>query len=299
MTLAQPPLSIRLAESVVVVPPPGAGPGCWAGAPSAVMVDGVFYLAYRLRRPIGLGRGFANVVARSTDGVTFEPLVELPAERFGAESLERPALAVTPGGTWRLYVSCATPGTKHWRIDLVEALTPAGLADAPARTVLPGNENVGVKDPVVRRRGEGWQMWYCCHPLTYPEHADRMSSEYATSPDGVSWSAKGPSLVGRAGSWDSRGARITAVLNGDHPPVAFYDGRATVEENWEERTGWAVGSDGLRAFTAVGDRPLARSGYGLGGLRYLSVVELPDGGYRLYYETTREDGAHELRTQLT
>ena len=55
----------------VVVPPPDGRPGTWAGAPSAVYRDGVFHLAYRLRRPEGEGRGYANVVARSTDGVTF------------------------------------------------------------------------------------------------------------------------------------------------------------------------------------------------------------------------------------
>ncbi len=30
--------------------------------------DGTFWLAYRLRRPVGVGRGYANVVARSDDG---------------------------------------------------------------------------------------------------------------------------------------------------------------------------------------------------------------------------------------
>ncbi len=57
-----------------VVAAPGAGPGAWAGAPSAVVVDGVYYLAYRLRRPIQEGRGFANVIARSVDGVEFQTL---------------------------------------------------------------------------------------------------------------------------------------------------------------------------------------------------------------------------------
>ena len=101
--------------------------------------DGFFYLAYRLRRPIGHGRGFANIVARSRDGVRFETVATLTKEAFGAESLERPAIAVTADGTWRAYISAATPGTKHWRVDVVEADTPEGLARATPRTVLPGS----------------------------------------------------------------------------------------------------------------------------------------------------------------
>ncbi len=50
-----------------VVEAPGAGPGYWAGGPSATLAaDGTFWLAYRLRRPVGVGRGYANVVARRT-----------------------------------------------------------------------------------------------------------------------------------------------------------------------------------------------------------------------------------------
>ena len=68
------------------------------------------YLAYRLRRPVGQGRGYANVVARSADGVRFTTVATIGKDAFGAESLERPALVVTDDGRWRLYVSVATPG---------------------------------------------------------------------------------------------------------------------------------------------------------------------------------------------
>jgi hypothetical protein len=41
----------RRDESTVVIAPPGAGLGYWAGAPSAALGDDGIYLAYRRRRP--------------------------------------------------------------------------------------------------------------------------------------------------------------------------------------------------------------------------------------------------------
>src|SRR4051812_15290504 len=75
-----------LSESQTVAPPPDNRPGSWAGAPSAVTADGRIYLAYRLRRPIGEGRGYRNVVAVSDDGVLFSDVCHVDREMFGAES---------------------------------------------------------------------------------------------------------------------------------------------------------------------------------------------------------------------
>jgi len=283
------------AAAEVVLAPEDPRPGSWVGGPSAQLVDGTWWLAYRLRRPVGEGRGYANVVARSDDGVRFTPVVTLDKDAFGAESLERPALVRTPAGTWRVYVSCATPGTKHWRVDLVEAATVEELATAPARTVLPGSATAAVKDPVVRLVGQEWHLWASVHPLDDPGATDRMTTEHATSPDGVTWTWRGTALAGRAGSWDARGVRVATVA-GDGS-WALYDGRATAEENWEERTGLAVRA-GDGAFTAVGDAPLLQSPHAPGGLRYADSVALPGGGARWFYEATRPDGAHELRTVL-
>jgi hypothetical protein len=290
----------RWDDSTVVVEPPSGEPGAWSGAPSAVAADGFVYLAYRLRLPIGEGRGISNVVARSADGLNFTPVAEVTKDRFGAESLERPAIVRTPAGKWRLYVSAATPGTKHWRVDLLEADTPEGLAGAEPRTVLAGDEAAGVKDPVLHHDAYGWHLWASVHPLERWADADRMTTEYATSPDGVHWTWRGTALSPRPGTWDARGARVSSVqVDGDEITVA-YDGRATAGENWEERTGVARGrrrSDGSFGPLTAEEREPLGSPHAPNGLRYLSVVTMPDGSGRIYYEATRQDGAHDLRSE--
>jgi hypothetical protein len=290
-------------EAVVLVEPEDPRPGGWAGGPSALLVDGVWWLAYRLRRPVGEGRGFANVVARSEDGVTFEEVARIERDAFAAESLERPSLVHTPDGRWRAYVSCATPGTKHWRVELLEAGTVEGLPGAPPETVLPGSATEAWKDPVIRRVGDRWHLWASVHPLDDPDATDRMTTEHATSADGRSWTPDGTALAGTPGTWDARGVRFATVLVGrggvDDPATwALYDGRASEAENWEERTGLARATGSGGRFAADPDGPLLQSPHAPHGLRYADAVRLPDGTTRWFYEATRPDGAHELRTVL-
>ena len=168
--------------------------------------------------------------------------------------------------------------------------------------MLPGSAAVGVKDPVVVRHDGVWHVWVSAHPLEDPDATDQMITEHATSADGVAWTWQGTALSPRPGAWDARGVRITAVRLGP-APWALYDGRASAAENWEERTGVALGAGGSGpggsgVFTATDAPPWGGHPDGRGALRYVTVVDEPDGGRRLYYEVRREDGAHDLRTHL-
>jgi hypothetical protein len=278
------------APAIVAVPAPGSGPGWWAGSSSAALDDsGGFLIAYRMRTG-HQGRGL-TVVARSEDGEHFTTVATLDQARFGAQSMERPALVRTDEGRWRLYVCPASPApSKHWWIDVLEADDPADFEIAEARTVFPGDERTGVKDPLVQRTTDGgWQAWICCHPLDVPDEEDRMTTAYATSKDGLDWEWHGTVLSGRPGSWDARGARVTAVLPDGR---ATYDGRATKEENWFERIG-------LARLTGARPGELEQTNDDAAfDARYLDVVPLPNGGYRIYYEARLPDESHELRTEL-
>jgi hypothetical protein len=260
------------------------GVGNWIGAASALIHGDYIYLAYRDRHPVEQGRGNKAYVARSplASGVHFETLCAIDKADMDAESLERPALDVTPDGAWELYLSCATFNSKHWRIERLRASRPEDFSPRTRETVFPGSAAFGIKDPVLLREHE-LRIWATLHPLTEgDEDADRMISVDADSGKTV--------MTPEPGTWYSRGTRITAVVG----EYAYFDGRASAAENFEERTGTAHW-DGSRYVPEAG--PVS-SPFGGGALRYVSAITLPDGARRLYYESATEYGSHELRTEL-
>jgi hypothetical protein len=260
------------------------GTGNWIGAASALVHGDHIYLAYRDRHPVEQGRGNRVYVARTPidDGIHFDTLCAVDKAEMDAESLERPALDVAPDGNWFLYLSCATFHSKHWRIERLRAGRPDDFAARTRETVYPGSAAYGIKDPVLVR-DTSLRVWATLHPLTEgDENADQMTSVLADSCE--------PVMVPDPGTWYSRGTRITAVLGG----YAYFDGRASAAQNYEERTGIARW-DGTRYVPFGGP---ASSPFGGGALRYVSAVALPGDRTRLYYESATDYGSHELRTEL-
>jgi hypothetical protein len=100
--------------------------------------------------------------------------------------------------------------------------------------------------------------------------------------------------VGAPGSWDGYQARLGSVVPVVGGFMGFYDGSASHEENYEERLGIATSADGRSWRRASTGGPWLTGPGPSGSIRYVDVA-LRDGGWWIYHEITRPDGAHELR----
>lgn len=296
-----------------VFDPPGSGPGWWVGAPSAWWTGERLYLSYRIRRPKP-ERGNVIHVGVSSDGVSYEPIWQATKTDFDSTSLERSALVRVADDMWRLYVSYVDGADGRWRIDLLEATAPDGFDPTTRKPVLTaaGIDAEGVKDPWVARLDDGWCM--VASYASKPEQADvaveamhgtndiyntgltSSMTGFATSRDGVDWQWKGRILQPSKGDWDAYASRLNSIVGGTDGWLGWYDGAASVSENYEERCG-LVTSDDLRSWRRIGDRPMVGAAGGAGTVRYVEAVQTAD-WTRFYYEYTRPDGSHELRTLL-
>lgn len=294
------------AESTLVIPAPGEGLGNWSGAPSAEKDrDGKILLAYRQRSLAD--RGGEVRIVQSSNGIRFDddPVFRVTKEEMNAESLERPKLVRTKDGRWRLYLSCATGDTKHWRVEMLEAESPDRFDPASRVVVMSADlHDAALKDPVIEQLPDGtWQSLVTSHPLEDPDQTDRMSTLFGTSPDGIRWEwAAKPALAPEPDTWYSRGVRATniqrvPVLGGTAVLAVMFDGRDDAASNFRERTGLAVGRslDSLRISKEVG--PIG-SPRGDGALRYVEALSTDDGREHYFYEISDGTRAHQIRTEV-
>ena len=302
-------------DGITVVEPLGVGNGWWAGAPSALYDEeqDTFFLSYRQRKPRELGRGGETRIAASRDGITFKDVWRATKDTFNSPSIERCALVKTPRGRYRLYVSFVDGADNRWRIDMLEAARVEDLDPSRRTPILTADDinGEGVKDPYVFMLGPCWYMLASCTPkpeTPSPELAQKMHATadvyntgivksltgLASSHDGIHWQWEGFVITPPESGWDAYCTRIGSLLY--RPPVftGFYDGSASVEGNYEERTGIAVSMD-LRTWRRVSiEGPALVSPNASGSLRYVDVIEVGNALY-YYYEFAREDGSHELR----
>ena len=255
-----------LDDAQVVVPAPGAGPGNWAGAASAVLVDDEIYLTYRVRRPLTEGRGVAVVVARSKDGIALRAGLRGVPRRVRRGVLR--AARRTPTPRRRL---AALRVVRHPRD---QALVDRGARRGPAR----GPAQRQAHRRRARRRPGGRQGPGHRGRRQPVAHVDLRASAGRPRPRGpddapptppATTGSPGPGAArccGRApATWDARGARVTAVLSLE-PLVVLYDGRPRAEDNWHETTGVAHGQLG-GVLMPDGAEPM-RSPYSDGAFRY-------------------------------
>ena len=305
----------------VVLEPLAAGNGHWVGAPCALYLpdEGAFYLYYRRRRPRGEepDRGFACSVARSEDGKHFETIWSASKAAFGGSpSVEKSSLVRDADGRFLLFVSFVDSADNRWRIDMLEADTPAAFEPASRRPVLTAADiqAEGVKDPYVINVGGLWHMLVSSAPTpaladapareamhatadVYNTGIAKSSTGLAVSADGREWEWQGDIFAPRERGWDRYCSRISSLVRVGRQWLAFYDGSADVSENYEEQCGLALSAD-LRAFTRLSVAgPVVQSRGGSRSVRYVDAVPVGDELY-FYYECARADGAHDLRLSV-
>lgn len=296
----------------VVREPLASGEGHWVGAPGVFSDEEAIYLTYRYRQPRDQGRGVESRIARSVDGVHFEDIWHVPQSALETSSVERFALDKTPEG-YVLYLSFVDPVDNRWRTDRVIAPRPDQFRvhqREPLFTAAPLNV-AAVKDPVlVHAHGLSWMFLSTAvvslSGLERTEeelHASQdvyttglvsSTTGLAVSRDGLHYQWLGHVLEPSPQHWDAYASRISTVFATSHGFIAFYDGGASVQENYEERTGVAVSADLVHWTKLSVDGPWLVSPYGKGTLRYIDYVIWNRQAF-LYYEMARPDGSHELR----
>lgn len=301
-------------EGLTIVESPGRGRGYWAGAPSVLYDQDrkLFYLSYRLRKPLDEGRGYLSVLAESKDGIHFKSLVKITKDELGTSSIERSAITKNPDDSFSLYISYVDPVNNKWRIDLIRGDRPQDFDPRERVEILTSEktDSEGVKDPWIMQIGGMYFMFVPYGPKTSVaegyeiEELHKNGNVFVTgkilhptalaiSHNGVDFKWLG-SVLEPGDKWDRNVARLSCILY--DPPVfyALYDGRTGIGDFYEDRVGYAISLDLKHFYKISVDEPLLESPWGTKALRYVDAVQVEDKIY-FYYECSIKDGSHELR----
>ncbi len=295
-------------KGATVREPEGKGYGYWVGGHSVIYDPELkkFFLYYRVRLPLGKGRGGKCRIAESSDGVEFKDIWEATKEQFNAESIEVGSLIRDPeSGIWRLYISYQELGGP-WRVDLIEADHPKNFDPWHHRTVMQPEEYglTSVKDPKAYIVGGLYYVFVDVNPRQDEFYEDEHGERHPLGSDatGLMISADGRYFKdfryvfepgrGGPGEWGHCRARINSVVYLPPLYVGFFDGGTTFYDMYEEHCGVAISHD-LEHWRRVSTNgPWIKSPYGC--IRYMDAL-IVDNTLWYYYEYTRKDGSHELR----
>ncbi|GGT96074.1 hypothetical protein [Actinomadura citrea] len=302
---------------VTVFEPERAEPGYWVGCPGVLRDEGRHLMTYRRRRPRGAAgteRGWRCAVAVSADGLEFEDVWAVEKGELATPSMERFSLYRRRDGVYQLYLSYVDPADGRWRIDVAEAAAPDGFDVAARRPVFTAatTGTQGVKDPRVVRTADGrvvmlvsaaraalserdLERAHATADIHNTGLSDSVSALAESADDGRTWEWRGIVFEPGAG-WDRWAARLNSVVETGGGYLGFYDGEVDHTRNYEEKTGLAWSADLADWKRLTPDGPAVVSASGTGSVRYVDAVPQGDGRLRLYYEMTRADGAHDLRT---
>ena len=294
-------------KGTTIMTPDSEGFGNWIGGHRICHspAENKFYLFYRKRSPLGKGRGGSCGVAESGDGISFKTVWEATKDQFESQSIEVGSLIQDPqSGKWRLYISYQLLNGM-WRVDLIEADTPAEFNVWNHRTVMQPNEfgMNSIKDPAVYIVG-GLYYVYCnvLSRSTYDERQDGTrilgasdASVLLTSPDGIYFDNLKfvfEHFERKPGDWGYHRARLNSLIYLPPVYVGFFDGGTSPYDMYEEQCGVAISHD-LEKWTRVSTRgPWVSSSYGC--VRYVDALVVGD-EVVYYYEYARKDGSHEIR----
>ncbi len=227
-------ITAKFSDYDVILRPDEDKPEWWAGAPSVVHDNGVFWLAARMRTQEstrGL-RGYEIRILRSEDGVNFDSVHRIKRDEVPIPGFERPALLKDPAtGKFKLY-ACGPFGDQPWNIIKFEDVdSPDQFDPKTARTVIApfdkGYERdqivIEYKDPVIIHA----QGAYHCYVIGYMRRNERIY--HFSSDDGESWQAVGNpynSIMELAG-WHDFFIRPSAVLPLGMGYLFVYEGSKT------------------------------------------------------------------------